>query len=91
MNVVVTTTAFEIDSETETRMLSVKLDESADQTRAILRATAQRREVNGQDKVDLSKWRCAQRWLATKGEKRVVIPFAVKLSELIPAAATVSV
>ena len=81
----VTTTRNKLNPENETRMLSLEITDSEEQTKSVLRKIAAvegfNREVGG---GDLRKWHDYQRWLAA-GERRVVIPFAQELAELIPA------
>jgi hypothetical protein len=77
-NMILTTTAVSLHGENETRMLSLPTNDSAEQTRAVLRQLARPAAV-----VDLDEWREFQRWLE-KAEKRVVIPFASYLANNIP-------
>lgn len=84
LNVVVTTTAFNLDPELETRTLTVPLDESAEQTRAIITSRAKRAAGTITEASDLNAWHDLQRWLANHGERRVVVPFAPRLAKLIP-------
>jgi hypothetical protein len=76
---IVTTTAVSLHPENETRMLSLTVCDTPDQTKAIFSKIA-----NGlDDEVDLEPWRAFQTWLEL-GETRVNIPYAVILAELIP-------
>jgi hypothetical protein len=84
----VTTTAIALHPENETRLLSIRVNDSAKQTGRILRAEARR--VSGQNgreavgsanKVD--NWRAFQNWLAVSAHT-VVVPYADALAELIP-------
>ncbi len=79
---ITTTTRIHLHLENETRYLSVPVDDSTNQTRKVLMATAQERQVT-KDAKELKPWLALQRWLET-GERRVVIPFAKTLAELIP-------
>jgi hypothetical protein len=82
----VTTTKNALHPENETRMVSLEIDDSEGQTRAVLRKVAQVEGLNrGIATIDYEPWRDFQRWLAL-GERRVVVPFADTLSDLIPAA-----
>jgi hypothetical protein len=74
-----TTTAVSLHPENETRLLSLPVDDSTEQTKAVMRAIA---ADNGAP-VDLSEWHTLQLWLAD-GERRVTVPFARYLSEEIP-------
>ncbi len=81
---IVTTTAVHLHPENETRMLSIPVTDTPDQTRHILRAIAAGAEGTAPPApVDLSQWHALQRWLAGS-EHRVTVPYARLLSELIP-------
>ena len=84
----VTTTAIALHPENETRLVSIRVNDSAKQTGRILRAEA--RKVSGQNggeaagganKVD--DWHAYQHWLAIS-TRPVVVPYADALAELIP-------
>jgi phage/plasmid primase-like uncharacterized protein len=79
----VTTTRNKLHPENETRMLSIEVDDSAEQTRRVVEMVA---EVEGfnRDVVrpKLKLWHDYQRWLA-EGECRVNVPFAPTLVSLI--------
>jgi hypothetical protein len=79
----VTTTAPKLHPENETRIISLTVDDTAEQTRAILRAQAKGWEAEA---PDLAPWHALQTFIAT-GPARVTIPFAGALAELIPAVA----
>lgn len=79
---IVTTTATRLHPENETRMVSLTIADTKEQTRAVFRALAQGRPTE----PDFVPWHALQRWLAL-GERRVVVPFAHALAELIPPAA----
>lgn len=82
----VTTTKNKLHPENETRMISLEIDDSESQTRAVLRKVAQVEGLNRiEAQVDRSRWHDFQRWLEA-GERRVVVPFAASLSDKIPAA-----
>lgn len=68
-----------LHAENETRLISVPIDDSAEQTARVMRAIASR---NGRP-PDLSEWHELQYWLAD-GERRVEVPFADALADLIP-------
>ena len=72
----VTTTRNALHPENETRMLSLEVNDSEEQTRRVLQKVA---EVEGYNltptEADLKPWHDFQRWLAA-GECRVTIPFA---------------
>jgi hypothetical protein len=82
----VTTTKSKMHPENETRMLSLEIDDSAEQTRKVLTKVAQVEGLNqSTSQVKLGPWQDYQRWLE-QGERRVVVPFAAEMFELIPAA-----
>jgi hypothetical protein len=75
---IVTTTSLRLHPENETRMLSLTITDSREQTSAVFRA-----QENNRVEVDLTQWHALQTWLAT-GPNGVVIPFAERLAELVP-------
>jgi hypothetical protein len=75
----VTTTAVRLHPENETRLLSIPVTDTPHQTREILRALAR----DTKEELDPSPWIALQIWL-TRAEHRVVIPYAMALSELVP-------
>jgi len=76
---IVTTTRTQLHSENETRMLTVRVDDTPDHTREILAALAEE-DAEG---PDLEKWSALQVWIAG-GERRVTIPYARELATKIP-------
>jgi hypothetical protein len=74
-NLITTTTKIEVDAETETRLISVPIDDTAPQTEAILRAQAAAAQLGKLPQVGLEPWHALQRWLEC-AEHRVAIPFA---------------
>ena len=76
---IVTTTRLRLHGETETRMLTVSITDTSDQTAAVLKSLARESDYE----VDLTRWHALQTWIAT-GPDRVVIPFADRLAELVP-------
>jgi hypothetical protein len=79
---IVTTTQLHLHPENETRMLSLTVSDTREQTAAVFRALAK----DLPDAPDLSQWHALQTWLAT-GPNEVAIPFAEALAELVPPAA----
>jgi hypothetical protein len=77
---IVTTTAVKLHPENETRLLSLTVTDTQEQTRAIMAALA---EEAGEAAPDLATWHALQVWLQS-AEHRVWIPYAKKLAELIP-------
>jgi hypothetical protein len=78
-NIILTTTAISLHGENETRLISLPTNDTAEQTKAILRQLAKGRPPE----IDLGEWHDLQRWLET-AEHRVVIPYAASLAESIP-------
>jgi hypothetical protein len=78
----VTTTKNQLNPENETRMLSLEIDDSAEQTAAVVRKVALMEGLNRRAKTDLQQWHDYQRWLAA-GERRVLVPYAMTLARLI--------
>jgi hypothetical protein len=80
----VTTTRPTLHQENETRLLSLEVDDSPEQTAAILTKIANVVGMNAtQAVVHYDPWRDFQRWLAA-GNCKVVVPYAELLAELIP-------
>jgi hypothetical protein len=77
---IVTTTRDGLHPENETRMLSITVADSPEQTRAIMRAIA---DEDRRDGVDRQPWLTLQDYLAAS-DVQVSIPFAATLVELIP-------
>src|SRR5262249_56429578 len=77
---IVTTTSLRLHPENETRMLSLTITDTSDQTAAVLRALAQ---DAASSTIDLARWHALQVWLAT-GPNKVVITFAERLARLVP-------
>ncbi|MCC7000884.1 MAG: PriCT-2 domain-containing protein, partial [Gemmatimonadaceae bacterium] len=75
---IVTTTAVRLHPENETRLLSLTVTDTPEQTRAVMRAMA-RPSMN---ELDVTPWVALQTWLA-HAEHRAVIPFASELAERI--------
>ena len=81
-NLIVTTTADNLHHENETRLLSLPVDESGEQTRAVMRRTALRRnQAEPAEPPDLVPWHELFHWLKHHGEHRVYIPYADYLAD----------
>jgi hypothetical protein len=81
-NLIVTTIADNLHHENETRLLSLPVDESEDQTRAVMRRTAERRnQAEPFQPPDLATWHQLFHWLKHHGEHRVYIPYATYLAD----------
>jgi hypothetical protein len=72
----VTTTALRLHLENETRLFSIPINDTPEQTRAIMIAMAQFSEKSDAD----HQWVALQSWLA-KADHQVVIPYAKSLAE----------
>jgi hypothetical protein len=80
--VTTTTTADNLHHENETRLLSLTVDESEEQTRAVMVKTASRRnQAEPAPAPDLDPWHALFHWLKHHGEHRVYIPYAGYLAE----------
>jgi MarR family len=77
---IVTTTAVKLHPENETRLLSLTVTDTQEQTRAVMAALA---EEAGDAGPNFEPWHALQVWLES-AEHRVWIPYARKLAELIP-------
>ena len=76
---IVTTTSVRLHPENETRMLTLTVSDTREQTAAVFRALA----TGGYHSVDLSRWQALQIWLGGS-ILSVVIPYARALAEMIP-------
>lgn len=78
----VTTTVKGIEDELATRLLTVELKDTPDQTQLVLEAEA--REAAGHVVMpDLSQFTALQRWLELNGPATVIVPYAEILAKLI--------
>jgi Toprim domain/Winged helix-turn-helix DNA-binding len=85
----VTTTRNKLNPENETRMLSLEVNDSEEQTKAVLGKVAEVVGLNRESVApDFRPWHDYQRWLAA-GECKVSVPFAGTLSRLIKATRSV--
>ena len=75
---IVTTTSVRLHPENETRLLSLTVSDTQEQTKAIFKASA-----IPPGEVEVTEWKALQIWLAT-GQTSVVVPFAAELADLIP-------
>jgi hypothetical protein len=76
---VVTTTALRLHPENETRMLSITVTDTPEQTASVFHALANETRAD----LDLTGWWALQTWLAT-GPAAVAVPFAKHLAKLVP-------
>lgn len=78
---ILTTTRLKLHPENETRMLSVEINDTAEQTRAILQAQAHGAGGGeGPAPPDFTAWHALQTWLQN-GENEIVIPYAARIAE----------
>ena len=85
----VTTTKAALHPENETRMLSLEIDDSEEQTRRVLKKLAQTtgKNMKPDDSIHYN-WQDFQRLLRIVGPKNIAVPFADALADLIPPRAT---
>ena len=76
---IVTTTAVRLHPENETRLLSLTVSDTSEQTRDVISALAAEEAHSS----DLSPWHALQEWLEG-ADHRVTIPYAKDLAELVP-------
>jgi len=77
----VTTTKNKLHAENETRLLSLEMDDTHDQTRAVIRRLAEKEAgFDVDDDQGLEKWKAFQRWLEFVNTD-VVVPFAPDLAD----------
>jgi hypothetical protein len=77
---IVTTTAVKLHPENETRLLSLTVTDTQEQTRAVMAALAEEADQAG---PHFEPWHALQVWLEG-AEHRVAIPYAKILADLIP-------
>src|SRR5215217_5007825 len=77
---IVTTTAVKLHPENETRLLSLTVTDTQDQTRAVMAALAVEASEAG---PNFAPWHALQVWLES-AEHRISIPYAKILADLIP-------
>jgi hypothetical protein len=75
----ISTTDVVTDDQLETRLMSVTVSDTAEQTAAVLGVLADETPHS----VDLGSWLALQRWLE-RGPREVTIPFAPALAKLVP-------
>jgi len=82
-----TTTAISLHHENETRMLSLRVNDSPKQTARILLAEATKvstaSALTDVARHRMSKWQAFQRWLQS-ANRPVIVPFAPALAKMIP-------
>jgi hypothetical protein len=78
---IVTTTETRLHPENETRLLSLNVKDTPEQTAAVMHALARGQDIGAA--VDYARWQALQKSLEA-GERGVVVPFATRLAELVP-------
>ncbi len=84
---IITTTAASLHPENETRLFSVVVKDTTQQTTGVLHALAARAKGQAPAAVDLSAWHALQTWLELAGCRDVSIPYAHALAALADARA----
>jgi hypothetical protein len=79
IGLIVTTTSLRLHPENETRMFSLAVTDTREQTAAVFRSLAN----GGRHDADFSRWRALQTWLSAS-TCEVVIPYAPALAEMVP-------
>lgn len=83
----VTTTKGKLHPENETRLLSLEIDDSEQQTKRVLKKVALVEGLgHGENAIHYEPWIAYQRWLKAAETRSVVVPFAEALAEAIPPA-----
>ena len=77
---ITTTTAIALHEENETRLISIPVTDSPDQTKAIMRAAA----AGPREPLDLTPWLALQQRLAALSRSDVIVPFGLELADAIP-------
>jgi hypothetical protein len=80
---VTTTTRISLHPENETRMLSLTIADTQEQTRSVFLALA---ASENREALDLNKWLSLQKWLEY-ADHNVIIPFAKPLASIVPTTA----
>jgi hypothetical protein len=78
---IVTTTALKLHPENETRLLSLTVTDTRDQTRGVFSMLAEEERLE----ADQKPWHALQHWLESPSATRsVTIPYAKALAEMVP-------
>lgn len=80
---IVTTCETGLDPELETRLLSLTITDTPEQTKAVFHALARAHSAPIGAQIDYDPWHRLQRWLAL-GPCDVVIPYAEQLADRVP-------
>jgi hypothetical protein len=79
----ITTTSYKLHDENETRYLTLRTNDSEEQTAAVLRAEARKARGMVAQKLDTTKWHSLQTWLKVASVRDVDIPYADELARLV--------
>jgi hypothetical protein len=80
-----TTSTKSLPHQMNTRTLEITLSDRSDQTHAIFHAHARAANPNPERaRLDLSPYLALQDWLTLYGERRIAVPFAGVLADLVP-------
>jgi hypothetical protein len=80
----ITTSTSPLGAQMGTRVLEVSVRDDPEQTREVMRAHARAVQSAGRPQIDLGPLIAVQRWLTVTGIKRVAVPFAGVLADLVP-------
>jgi hypothetical protein len=80
----ITTATKSIEHQLGTRVIEIPVSDSEAQTREVMRIHARRAAGALTELPGVAAWIAFQRWLEAAGERRVVVPFAEALVELLP-------
>jgi hypothetical protein len=78
-----TTTAVRLHAENETRLLSIPITDTADQTKRVMQRQGRAAQGDVAKGGRVEPWIALQRWLSCGGT-RVIVPFGEHLAELVP-------
>jgi hypothetical protein len=79
----IVTTTENLHPENETRVLSLVVIDSPEQTKAVMAALGERAANGTAAAAGLEQWQAFQAWLAA-GERRVAVPYGEAIADLIP-------
>ena len=77
----ITTTQQSLHSENETRLFSITVNDTRNQTRDVMMSIAD--DEDG-DRCDLKRWHALQRWISMAGKTKVKIPYGRWIAASIP-------
>lgn len=80
----ITTTTRTLDPEISTRMLSIHITDSVEQTTSIVREIAGRATLGATKTVDVADFVAASSWLREAGCSNVSVPYASVLADAVP-------